>query len=171
MYKRQTQLVETLLNYARLDQHILKLSLNKSNLTQLVAECIVTKQTSDVEIRYRAPDNSSLIKMDHRYLSMLVHNLIQNAINYGNGLVCITIKSNLKGTELIVEDNGAGVPPELRKDILKPFVRGHTGSSTIKGHGIGLAIVKRIAQWHHATLEVTHSNEFNGAKFIVSFPK
>jgi two-component system OmpR family sensor kinase len=69
-----------------------------------------------------------------------------------------------------VEDNGKGIAQDMRKDILKPFVRGDATKHSVKGHGIGLAIVKRILDWHQGRIEISDSATLGGACLTISLP-
>jgi signal transduction histidine kinase len=57
---------------------------------------------------------------------------------------------------ICIEDDGEGIDATQRKDVLKPFCRG-TSSATKQGHGMGLAIVDRIARWMRQTLMIEKS--------------
>jgi two-component system OmpR family sensor kinase len=70
-----------------------------------------------------------------------------------------------------VSDNGKGIEASLQDDIFKPFIRGNHGSDVPKGHGIGLAVVKRIIDWHRGSITVDRCDTLSGAKFTVSLPK
>ena len=69
-----------------------------------------------------------------------------------------------------ISDNGDGIPTEQRQDILKPFFRAKNTSNKVKGHGIGLAIVKRILDWHHGTLLISDATDLSGSKFTIKIP-
>ncbi|WP_353538000.1 ATP-binding protein [Colwellia sp. KU-HH00111] len=60
---------------------------------------------------------------------------------------------------------------ELREQIIKPFIRGEQSASNYKGYGVGLAIVKRVLDWHSASLTVGDSHELSGAEFKLVLPK
>ena len=82
------------------------------------------------------------ISADQDMLSQILMNLLTNSLRFTekSGSVTLSIREKLNKTiELKVEDTGAGIPPEILPNILKPYV-----TSSSKGYGIGLAIVKRI---------------------------
>lgn len=66
-----------------------------------------------------------------------------------------------------IADNGNGIPTHMRQTVLKPFVRGDTSHST--GYGFGLAVVKRIIEWHDGSIEIGESNTLGGAKVVIEF--
>ena len=82
------------------------------------------------------------ISADQDMLSQILLNLITNSLRFTKkgGKVILSLKEKLNKTaELKVEDNGAGIPDDILPNIFKPYV-----TSSSKGYGIGLAIVKRI---------------------------
>ena len=99
-------------------------------------------------------------------------NLLQNAVNYGNDHVLVTLRKKRANIVFSIEDDGPGIPENQRVDILKPFVRGQhaDGGNSSKGYGMGLAIVSRIAQWHNARFSINSSSQLGGAQFDIVFP-
>ncbi|WP_042143683.1 MULTISPECIES: ATP-binding protein [unclassified Pseudoalteromonas] len=165
-----TSLVETLLSYARLDQSMLEIKKDEILLTELIANCIKTKKSDIVDFTFNDLSNDMKLIGDRSYVSMLINNLLQNAVIYGNGQIQVTLNRNQNNALIIIEDNGLGIAKEQRENILKPFVRGDAKNTTIKGHGIGLAIVKRIIDWHQGSIEIDDSIELSGAKFTITLP-
>ncbi len=172
-----TELVETLLGYARLDQAMLEIKKEPVELSQLISQCINNKVTDLVELRLFKAETDYTVVADQSYLTILFNNLLQNAINYGRGKVIVTLSETKDSVTVCVADNGEGIIEEHREDILKPFVRGLAGKQNNvvgqnkKGHGIGLAIVKRILDWHHGDIQVGNSKELSGARFCVTLPR
>jgi len=165
-----TSLVETLLRYARLDQSMLEIKKDDIVLPDLIANCIKTKKSDVVNFTFNDLSDEVMLAGDRSYVSMLINNLLQNAVIYGKGQIQVTLNRNQNNALIIIEDNGLGIAKEQRENILKPFVRGDSKNKTIKGHGIGLAIVKRIVDWHQGTIKIDDSTELSGAKFIITLP-
>lgn len=106
--------------------------------------------------------------VNERLVRLLFNNLIDNACKYSNERKAV-VKIDFSEAFVIVsiQDFGIGIPPEDMASIFKPLYRGRNASG-IQGHGIGLAIVKRIADIHQARIEI--KSEINiGTKVIVSF--
>jgi len=165
-----TSLVETLLRYARLDQSMLEIKKDDILLSDLITNCIKTKKSDAVNFTFNDLADELKLTGDRSYVSMLINNLLQNAVIYGKGQVQVTLNRNQNNALIIIEDNGLGIAKEQRENILKPFVRGDSKNNTIKGHGIGLAIVKRIVDWHQGTIDIDDSTGLSGAKFIITLP-
>ena len=165
-----TTLVETLLNYARLDQAMLEINKAPLKLSKLLASCIEQQSSESVDITFVTPDNDISVIADEVYLTIVINNLLQNSIRYGDGAVIVSIEKKDDKVVFSVEDNGHGISEAIRNDIFKPFVRGDATKHSIKGHGIGLAIVKRILDWHQGHIAISDSVTLGGAKLTVSLP-
>jgi signal transduction histidine kinase len=103
-------------------------------------------------------------------LHRLALNLIQNALVHtpAGTRVCVRLRSeDDDGALLEVEDDGPGVPAELRHRLFERFVRGH--GDTGGGSGLGLAIVRAVAETHGGSVELTE-REGGGARFVVKLP-
>lgn len=85
----------------------------------------------------------------------------------------IELDSDQANIIINISDDGDGVPIQLREHIFKPFCRGdeNLNNKNLKGHGIGLAIVKRIIEWHQGSITVTNSSKLSGAKFTLNLCK
>jgi two-component system OmpR family sensor kinase len=165
-----TSLVETLLNYARLDQNMVKIEKEPLNLSTLIQTCIDRKKSDNVNISFINQSNNQAVLADNKYITMVLNNLLQNAINYGRDKVLVELSYKSHNIIMSISDDGDGVPTEQRENIIKPFFRARNSLNNIKGHGIGLAIVKRILDWHHGTLTISNATELSGSKFTISFP-
>ncbi|HEV2812680.1 MAG TPA: HAMP domain-containing sensor histidine kinase [Solirubrobacteraceae bacterium] len=96
-------------------------------------------------------------------LRSLLDNLLENAARHGAGAAAVT----LRGPELVVEDDGPGIPEDERARIFEPFVR---LDDEAPGSGLGLALVAQQARHHGATVTVERSERLGGARFSVRFP-
>jgi signal transduction histidine kinase len=105
---------------------------------------------------------------ERTYLQMMLHNLLNNALKYGNGEILVTTKVTAQQVCISIHDDGAGIPESQWNDLFKPFVRGEDNQNS--GYGMGLAIVERIALWHGGCVEVQHSDRLGGANFTVFLP-
>jgi two-component system OmpR family sensor kinase len=103
-------------------------------------------------------------------LHRLTLNLIENAIKHTPPGTTITVRSGVEDEQavLAVRDDGPGVPPELRDRIFERFVRGEgdRGGSS----GLGLAIVRSVAESHGGTVTLEEAAPGQGASFVVRLP-
>lgn len=161
-------LVEALLNYARLEQATITLTTQPICLAHFVTQ-LHSDFYPEVELHIAAAAQATCLQGDTEYLAMLIHNLVQNALRYGCGRVQLSLLQSGNQLQLCVEDNGSGIPEAEREQVLKPFCRGTGSQHQGRGHGLGLAIVERIAQWHGAGLLLTESAELGGLSVSVIF--
>jgi two-component system OmpR family sensor kinase len=164
-------LVESLLNYARLDQTLITLNKAPVDLVSLVNCCISNKSEDDTEVTLQSPKQKILVSGDFSYLSVLMSNLLQNAHQYCDKRIEVAIVERSNMVVVTVSDDGAGIEFDQIKQILKPFIRGKTNTKIIKGYGMGLAVVKRIVEWHQGEISIGNSATLSGAKFTISLPK
>ncbi|MFT4519915.1 MAG: two-component system sensor histidine kinase PhoQ [Halioglobus sp.] len=102
---------------------------------------------------------------DERDLLELLGNLLDNACKYGTSKVRVIASGSASQLSLSVEDDGAGIPLNLRTAILE---RGARADTSKLGQGIGLAVAADIADSYGGQLQITDS-ELGGAKVIVNF--
>lgn len=164
-------LVESLLSYARLDQTLITINKAPVDFTALTATCIKNKSQDDVQLTFHAPEQAVYVNGDLSYLMILMSNLLQNAHQYCKGKIAVEIMTQGNDIVVTVADNGAGIPVGQREQVLKPFIRGENTEKKVKGYGMGLAIVKRIIEWHHGEITIENSAELHGAHFSVTLPK
>ena len=107
---------------------------------------------------------------DRRLLRHLLRNLFENAHRHGEGAaIDASVRSDEAGALLRVCDRGPGVPESERRRIFDPFYRAAAVRETGTGVGLGLHLVRMIAERHEATVE-HRPNEPTGSCFVVRFP-
>jgi signal transduction histidine kinase len=124
-----------------------------------------------VKIEVRAPADVVAVKGDAGRLAQVLDNLIQNALEAMPGGGRLTISCEAATTaegvgvaRLIVEDTGAGVPPEDRERIFEPFF-----TARAAGTGLGLAIAREIIEAHGGRIDLA-GREGGGAAFRIELP-
>lgn len=131
-------------------------------LAALSRGCWENVETGDGTLLVRT---DRTILADSGPLKQLLENLIRNAIEHGGDAVTVTVGDRDDG--FYVEDDGQGIPPEKRDDILE---NGYSTSD--EGTGFGLSIVRHVAEAHDWTIHVTEGSD-GGARFEftgVEFP-
>ena len=169
--KELQQLVDEILDYARLETGQSPLHKQHLDLTELIAN-VQEKLTPlpGATISLQLPDRAMLYGDGH-YLERALQNLLVNAKKYAVNQIRLTLRQHKSGWQIDVEDDGPGIPEALRQDILKPFFRAEASrNKQAGGFGLGLAIVHRVAQWHQGNIEVTTST-LGGARFVLSLPQ
>lgn len=103
-------------------------------------------------------------------LRRVVANLIDNAIKYGRDRVVVTTGSTADHAWLAVEDDGPGISPDQRAEMLQPYCRGERARRAgLAGSGLGLAIVQQIVGGHRGTIAIGEST-YGGAQVTISLP-
>lgn len=106
---------------------------------------------------------------DERLLRRAVRNLFDNAQRYGGGAIDVMLAAGPHGVEVRVCDRGPGVPPTLRERIFEPFYRLPGHAETAGGVGLGLSLVKQIAERHGGCVRC-EPREGGGSCFVLSLP-
>jgi two-component system, OmpR family, sensor histidine kinase PrrB len=128
-------------------------------------------------VRFAAdvPEGAITIDAWEPGLRALLDNLLENAARHGraDGEVRVSVHARAAGAgeapELVVEDDGAGVPEADRARIFEPFVR--LDEDGAGGSGLGLALVAQQARHHGADITIDSSPALGGARFAVRFPR
>lgn len=99
-----------------------------------------------------------------------VQNLFDNALQYANETILISVYQQKDNVIIVIEDDGPGVPEHLRQDIFNPFFRGDEGRHLAgESVGLGLSIVKSIILDHGGDIRCERSS-LGGAAFYLEFP-
>jgi len=106
---------------------------------------------------------------DERLLRRAVRNLLENAQRYGGGQVTVHVAAHASGANLRVCDRGPGVPDTYRERIFEPFFRLPGHAEREGGVGLGLALVRQIAQRHGGDVRC-EPHEGGGSCFVISLP-
>lgn len=164
------QLVDEMLDYARLEAQTVRLTFEEVDLVELL-ENLLEKLAPlpGAPILLQRPARLRWT-CDGHYLERALQNLLLNAKRYAHSQVMLTVQQHGNRLHLVVEDDGPGIPPDQREAILQPFVRVDQSRSRDKGgFGLGLAIVSRIIGWHQGRLAIDDSL-LGGARFSLALP-
>lgn len=152
---RMDTLIDNVLRFAQEDKQVKEWE--RVDLAELSETCWRTVATAEATL---ITEVDHIIQANRPRLQQLLENLIQNAVEHGGNDVTVTI-GGLK-TGFYVEDDGPGIPSEKREQVLD------TGySTTERGTGFGLGIVKQIATAHDWEISVTTGTQ-GGARFEIS---
>lgn len=163
-----SRIVEQLLDLSRAQnaaecslQNVDLISTVKSIVSMLAPLTIVKKQ----EIELQVTSTSAVVQADKGELSVVIKNLIENAIKHTAPNTQILITVNAKS--ISIEDSGEGIAIEYREKIFDRFWRAN--QSDRSGSGLGLAITKEILSHFDASISIEDSERLGGAKFDVEF--
>lgn len=172
--QRMQALVEQILELARADNRT-QLHLEPLDLSALVTELAQDYQgrfsQADLDLILDLPPTAPVLG-EKLLLQRLLDNLLTNAIRYAKSQVGVSLREEAGQLCLTVSDDGLGIAPEHQEKIWHRFFQVDAARNQTNGSnsGLGLALVKRIADLHGASLQL-ESELGQGAKFRVGFPK
>ena len=170
--KRLQSLTENILMAARLDGSKEAITSSAVQLTDLVHQEVRRFEKMGGASIECMTDKDVEVKGDEQMLSVLISNLIDNALKYGsNKPIQVHLSQSATHISLSVADNGPGIPMGEEKRIFEKFYRiGNEETRSSKGTGLGLFIVEAVAKMHGAEVSAANRPE-GGASFSVKFKK
>jgi len=166
---RLGQLVSNLLDLSRQEAGLLLLNRGPVRIQELVAKTIERLSHPGVTISLHIPDDLPLVNVDSGRIEVVLHNLVANALGYGEGEVRITAER--RGDEIVVSvsDNGPGIAPDELPHVFERFYRARHGRQQHSGGtGLGLTICKAFIEAHGGVIWAESS--MRGATISFSLP-
>ncbi|MBE7367719.1 sensor histidine kinase [Ramlibacter pallidus] len=161
------QLIEEILLASRLDARETDIgSFETVDLTGLAAE---EAARAGADLDTGTAEQTVLVQGVSKLLRRAIRNLLENAHRYSSGPVTTRIAQEGGLAVVSVCDRGPGVPPAERERIFEPFYRLKGASEREGGVGLGLALVRSIAQRHHGSASC-EENPGGGACFVLRLP-
>ncbi len=172
---RLQKMIENLLNYTKIDSIQGQSKLQLIDLEKLISKVLVahalTINNKKLQMNVKIQDDVKLISNEEK-LSIILDNLISNAVNYTPEAGQINISSNTESDWFMIEviDNGPGLAKADYAKVFDPFYRGESNhKGLINGSGLGLTIVKEIVATLDGSISLLPSK--HGAHFSVRLPK
>lgn len=174
--KRMHAQVENVLRISKLEKKELDISKESVNIQEVIEDAmehvnlILEDRQGTIDTHFNAERTSVLLNEVH-FINVIV-NILENAIKYSPDIPKIDIYTeNVKDYLIIkVKDNGIGMSKVAQKRVFEKFYREHTGDlHDVKGHGLGLAYVKKIIDDHNGHIYV-ESEKGKGSTFIIKIP-
>ncbi|WP_417777209.1 ATP-binding protein [Stutzerimonas xanthomarina] len=171
------RLVDEMLVYTRLERGSPELTFQQVDLSALVDQVIGELAPLRPNVRVErgacvaANDTGSVVDAEPHYLRRALSNLISNAMRHAETRVQVGFVVDAERAQLMVDDDGPGVPEEAWEKVFAPFLRlDDSRTRASGGHGLGLSIVRRITYWHGGRSQIGHS-ELGGARFTLIWPR
>jgi len=174
--KRMHSQVENVLQISKLDKNELDIPKEAADVNDILEEAIehvnliVEDREGVLNTHFEAKRTTTLLNPVH--FTNVIVNILDNAIKYSPERPVIDVYTeNVKDFILIkIKDQGQGMTKAVQKLIFEKFYREHTGDlHDVKGHGLGLAYVKRIVEDHNGLIYV-ESEKGKGSTFIIKMP-
>jgi two-component system sensor histidine kinase KdpD len=167
-------LTNHLLLTAKLDSGDLKLNREEIDLAQLIGSSVKasSQELEGHAIEVRGTAEPRIVHADRKLLHMALLQVLDNAVKYGRPGSPVVIAVQEEETELAitVKNEGSFIPSEEREKVFQRFYRCSGTVRTISGTGIGLSVVRRIAEAHHGRVWVD-SDRANGTTFAIALPR
>jgi signal transduction histidine kinase len=115
-----------------------------------------------------AGDHHAQVRVERQDLDEMLGNLVENAAKYGGGRVFVTVEPKGRNVDIVIEDDGPGIPPARRGEL---FTRGARLDTTGKpGTGLGLAIVRDVAEIYGGSIQLEESDDLGGLLARLTLP-
>lgn len=151
-------MINELFEYSRLEHPDYSPSMQNTDIAELVREYLAKEyagiEQSGFHLSADLPEEAVMMETDSRLFRRILDNLIGNALRSsppGTDLF-VSLKKCGRSIQLVIADNGSGIPPALAARIFEPFVTGDEARHGTKGTGLGLSIVKKAVELHGGTI-------------------
>jgi PAS domain S-box-containing protein len=171
----QNQLIEELLDIARLDAHQLQLTLTPLDFGALVERAIdsVSPSAKEKGLALTASCEAGLIVVgDRSRLDQILTNLLANALKYTPAGGSIKVEAVREGyrVRLTVSDTGKGIAESLLPNVFQLYTQDRSDSLSRSGLGLGLHIVKQLVELHDGSVAAASAGEDRGTTITVHLP-
>jgi two-component system OmpR family sensor kinase len=170
---RASHVVEQLLTLARVEPEAMARARTQCDLSALARDAVVARAglaaAKSIDLGLVRAD-AAVVDGEAATLAILLSNLLDNALRYTprGGRIDVAVERADDAATLEVADSGPGIPADERARVFDRFVRGRDVHEP--GSGLGLSIVKRIADAHHATVTLDAPAEGGGLVVRIRFP-
>ncbi len=172
--QRLGKLIGSIKNLSTFDSSLSQLNKTKTNLSDFIKNITYTYESKALEknIKIEYELNEVFAYVDKEKFSQVIVNILVNAIKYTNygGNILIKVENYDDSIDIVIKDNGIGIPKEELHYIFERFYRvDKSRSKDTGGIGVGLAISKAIVSEHGGNILV-YSELGKGSEFIIKLP-
>jgi len=174
---QMVRLVDDLMDLNRITHDRLELRRSEVELSSVIQQAVeVARPLIDAEghnLTIDLPAEPTYLNADRARLAQLFGNLLNNSCRYTrpNGRIGLSAKRDGEELLVTVSDNGAGIPADKLSSIFDMFTQvDRTAEQSQGGLGIGLTLVKRLAEMHGGSIEAKSRGEGQGSEFVVRLP-
>jgi two-component system CheB/CheR fusion protein len=171
------RLLDDLLDISRITQGKIHLRLTTTRLDQLIGEAVrvvrATFEASAVTLETRLVDEPLVVRGDPARLQQMLVNLLMNGAKYtpSGGRVVLELAKEFGEAVIHIRDTGVGIQPEMLDKVFDLFVQADdTLHRSTSGLGVGLTLVRNIAELHGGRVRVSSAGSGQGSEFVVWLP-
>jgi signal transduction histidine kinase len=177
--KHMIRLIDDLLDITRISQGKIRVQSEPLDLVDAVRNCIddqtSTLQQEGLQLALELPANPVRVRGDYTRICQVFGNLLSNAIKFTNtgGTIGVSLREDAATREAVLEvrDTGIGLDPALLPQLFQPFSQGANAyTHTNGGLGLGLALVKALAELHGGSVTANSAGADKGSQFVVRLP-
>jgi PAS domain S-box-containing protein len=173
----QSRLIEDILDVSRIITGKLRLHLTSTDAVNVIGEALEvirpSAEAKQIELCFTPPDEPLIFRADSDRLRQIAWNLLSNAVKFteAGGKIEVSVKRSHDKLELEVQDSGRGIEREFLPHVFERFRQADsTTTRRFGGLGLGLAIVRHIAELHGGEVAVESEGPGSGALFRVCLP-
>ncbi|HEX8152878.1 MAG TPA: PAS domain-containing protein [Thermoanaerobaculia bacterium] len=175
--RAQARLIDDILDVSSIIMGKFRLDMAAVDLPQVIEQTIETvrpaTEAKSIALRVDTSGWSGMVRGDANRVQQIVWNLVSNAIKFGrqDGSIAVTLTRNDGFAQIEVSDDGQGIDPGFLPFVFDRFRQADGGAKRQHGGlGLGLAIVRHLAELHGGTVRATSEGHDRGATFIVELP-
>ena len=176
---RLNRFIEGLMELARIEAGEMHLRRRWGSVDEIVTAALdrAAPLTRHHQIQVRLDDGLPPVRVDHRAVAEVVYTLVDNAAKYspeGTGIIVEARSTDGRTVRLSIEDEGPGIPAELRDRVFDKFFRamrdGDSDRHQPSGSGMGLAIAKGIVEAHGGRIGIEEPPGARGSRIVITLP-
>jgi signal transduction histidine kinase len=174
--QRMLRLINNMVDITKIDVGYTKPNMKNCDIVRLIEEItmvvIVYAKQKDINIIFDTDVEENIIKCDSEMIERAILNLLSNAIKFTNpdGTIFVNIHVNKEWVQIIVKDDGVGIPIHMQDLVFERFVQADKSLTRMnEGSGIGLSIVKVMVELNGGEIYL-ESDGKNGSEFEILLP-
>lgn len=176
--KSQAQLIDDLLDTSRLITGNLRLNLSPTSIIPVIESALdavrPAAEAKEIALSTSYSAGAEMITCDPQRLQQMIWNLLTNGIKFtpSGGRIEIQLEQSGDSVQIVVSDTGQGIPPEFLPFVFDRFRQADSSSTrNHNGLGLGLAIVRHLAELHGGIVGVSSEGLEKGSTFTITFPR
>lgn len=170
---RLNNYTEKLIELARIEAGDLRLYRRWTALDEIINTAVENSRQILInhKLNVKLSEELPAVLVDSHAIAEVIYLLIDNAVKYSpeRSLIMITASAINDAVEIMVEDEGIGIPAEFREKVFDKFFRVNEGGAR-KGVGMGLAIAKSLVEAHGGSIRIEDTEKRKGTRFVIRLP-
>lgn len=152
------KMLENFMSISRFDANSINLKKESFDVNELIRRVLIEKipaiEAKNIEPSIQFSEETTIVFADKQYITLVISNLIDNAIKYGKSEIILSTKIENSKIIVSVTDNGTGISEDDIPHIWERFYQVQQKKDEYTGHGLGLALVKEIISAHGENIDV-----------------